>query len=455
MVASLVQLGELQAAIDVAADMMEQRSTEQSSDVKEALRRGLLAGIEAADRFDAQSEAELGNAAGISDVLRANALWLKGIWLGQVGRAAEERETLQILIDRFASSTNVRLREYWSRSVYNKGVLLRDEGRLREALATWEKAGVRAADSTVQAASGWEAKSMYAQAHLLMEMERWREAVDMVQRVRDLGGRDQGSSAKLLWADALGVERDSLARSDDLRAALRVDDEIVTECSRDRDFELRHRAMRALVHGLWVVLRLKQPEAAMQRADALMTAYTREPDPARLAVTSETVLSGASTVVDGVRALRWSPGRKSRQALRTQALQMHETVIARAREVGGEAGNAVVVAAKIGIAENLAKEGHLLAGFHAYETALSVEGDELAALETVESEMRRTGAESRLAETVLVRAFTLHELGRNVEALDAIDDLLSQLEQSTEARAGGTAAIVRGVRQWFRHSSAS
>jgi tetratricopeptide (TPR) repeat protein len=329
-------------------------------------------------------------------------------------------------------------------AAHDRGVELRDAGRKAEAFAAWDE--LLEGD---QVEPGTEAglvvvQTLYAKAHYLMELERWGDAVIVARQAHEAALLQPGTEARLLGAYARGVLRDSLTHLDQLDAALGIDDAIAAEHEASDEFELRDAAARALAHAIWVLMSRKQEQTAITYAQRLIAGFRREGDPAHLARASENVLSSAATL-----DWRRSHIRRASQPVRQQATAMRETVIEQARKVGGEIGAAVVVNAKIAVADALMQD-HRLREFISERRALpALQESELPFLDRVEEQARLAGAEGRYLQIAVVRAFTLEELGRTEEAISSIDRLLAHLDRERGSGYRGTVAFLRIARRSF------
>lgn len=190
----------------------------------------------------------------------AQALFNKGVVLGQLQRSEKEIAAYDELLLRFAESQVVALQEQVANALVNKGFALGQLQRSEEAIVAYDELLCRFGDSQAVALQEQVAKALVNKGVALGQLQRTEEEItayeDLVQRF----GESQVVALQEPVANALvnkGVTLSQLQRSEEAIAAY---DELLLQFGESQVVALQERVAKALVNKGVALSQLQRSE---------------------------------------------------------------------------------------------------------------------------------------------------------------------------------------------------
>ena len=199
----------------------------------------------------------------------ANALYNKGVTLGQLNRTEEAIQTYDELLRRLGDAAELGLRNKAANALVNKGVALSQLNRSEEAVQAYDELLRRFGDAAEFALREPVAMALFNKGNALSRLNRSEEAIqaydELLRRFGDaaeLGLRKQAANALVNKAFTLG----QLNRSEE---AIQSYDEVLRRFG-DAELGLREQVSRALYNKGVTLSELKRSEEAIQSYDELV-----------------------------------------------------------------------------------------------------------------------------------------------------------------------------------------
>jgi tetratricopeptide (TPR) repeat protein len=194
--------------------------------------------------------------------LVAQALFNKGLTLGQLSRREEAITAYDAILERFGKANDAVLHKVVARAYVNKGNALGQLGRREEQISTYDKISERFGDTTEPELRAQVAWSLYGKGYALSQLERTEEAISTYDEVLKRFG-DTAEPAQLECAmRALvnkGVGLSKLGLKDE---AIATYDEVVERFGNATETAFREGTAKALINRCWVLKELNRIDQA-------------------------------------------------------------------------------------------------------------------------------------------------------------------------------------------------
>ena len=266
----------------IAMRELERAMAEKSTIEREAADMLLAKGV---DRIQASELDELVRRFGDSDdpALRlrvAEALFNKGLKLGQMQRPQAEVGTYDELARRFGDSDDPALRLRVAKALFNKGVTFGQMEQPDAAVDAYDEVARRFGDSDDPALRLWVAKALFNKGVTLGQMEQPDAAVDAYDEVARRFGDSDDPALGLLVAMALVNKGVTLGQMERPQAEVGTYDEVARRFGDSDDPALRLLVAEALFNKGVKLGQMEQPDAAVDAYDEVARRFGDSDDPA-------------------------------------------------------------------------------------------------------------------------------------------------------------------------------
>jgi tetratricopeptide (TPR) repeat protein/MinD-like ATPase involved in chromosome partitioning or flagellar assembly len=304
----------------------------------------------------------------------AQALVNKGVALGQLQRGEEEIAVYNELVLRFGESQTLALQEQVANALFNKGFALDQLQRNDEAIAAYDELLQRFGESQALALQERIAQALVNKGVVLGQLQRGEEAIAAYDELTLRFGESQTLALQEQVANALfnkGVALGRLQRSEEEIAAY---DELVLGFGESQTLALQEQVANALLNKGFALGQLQRNDEAIAAYDELLRRFSSSPESVLQKPVSGALNSkGFALLIKAKKVLGNSDMQHS--LLQTASVQFEQASVHVAQEdravVLGNQSYALFLLGRTAESEQVLQEALTLGGQELYEAELA------------------------------------------------------------------------------------